>query len=234
MLGGFGRLLFRKHNLIMEIKIVTILGILATSGSLLVASLGIFSQIRKNFKTKSCGIDPLYITLIFFSYTFWTIYSVAKKDVFIFIPHLLGMCLASIVIWQYFNYLLKTDKIKRKTNKNYNLDLNDRPFRAIKAGTKKIETRVPTSYDQTPYPELKMGDTITFTNNVTQEIMKVEILGVRNYPDVRSMLETEGTRNTLSSGLGINEAIERYNTVFEEYKENIPKYGIYAIEVRVV
>ena len=88
-------------------SIVTILGVLATTGSLLVASVGIFSQIRKNFKTKTCGIDPVYITLIFFSYTFWTIYSIAKKDVFIFIPHLLGMCLASIVVWQYRKYKAK-------------------------------------------------------------------------------------------------------------------------------
>ncbi|MEI8249237.1 MAG: ASCH domain-containing protein [Candidatus Taylorbacteria bacterium] len=117
---------------------------------------------------------------------------------------------------------------------NYNLDLNDRPFKAIKAGTKKIETRVPTSWDVTPYHKLQTGDNLTFTNNSTNEIMKVSILGIRNYPDVRSMLEAEGTRNTLSSGLNINEAIERYNTVFEEYKENIPKYGIYAIEVKLI
>ena len=117
---------------------------------------------------------------------------------------------------------------------NYDLNLNDRPFQAIKTGTKKIETRVPTSWDTTPYQNLKNGDTLTFTNNTTNETMKVEVLGIRNYPDVRAMLEAEGTRNTLSSGLGISEAIERYNTVFEEYKENIPKYGIYAIEVKVV
>jgi ASC-1-like (ASCH) protein len=117
---------------------------------------------------------------------------------------------------------------------NYNLDLNDRPFKAIKAGTKKIETRVPTSHYNIPYGELKVGDTFTFTNNVTNEVMKVEILGVRHYPDVRTMLETEGTRNTLSSGLSIPEAVERYNTAFEEYKENIPKYGIYGIEVKPI
>ena len=117
---------------------------------------------------------------------------------------------------------------------NYQLDLNDRPFKAIRAGTKKIETRVPTSYDATPYEKLVAGDTLTFTNNVTMEVMKVEVLGVRNYPNVRSMLEAEGTRNALSSGLDINAAVERYNTAFSEYKENIPKYGIYAIEVKVV
>ncbi|MEK7634887.1 MAG: ASCH domain-containing protein [Patescibacteria group bacterium] len=116
---------------------------------------------------------------------------------------------------------------------NYDLELNDRPFKAIKAGTKKIETRVPTSWDKTPYAELKVGDTITFTNNVTSEVIMVEILGVRHYPDVRSLLEAEGTRNALSSGLRIDEAIERYNTVFPEYKENIPKFGIYGIEVKV-
>ncbi len=117
---------------------------------------------------------------------------------------------------------------------NYNIDLNDRPFKAIKAGTKRIETRVPTSWDKTPYDKLNVGDTITFTNNSDNETMRVNILGVRNYPDVRSLLEAEGTRNTLSSGLGIEEAIERYNTVFEEYRENIPKFGIYAIEVKLV
>jgi ASC-1-like (ASCH) protein len=117
---------------------------------------------------------------------------------------------------------------------NYSLELNDRPFKAIKAGTKKIETRVPTSYDKTPYTDLRIGDTITFTNNVTKEMMRVEILGVRHYSDVRSMLEAEGTRNTLSSGLDINGAIERYNTVFEEYKENIPKFGIYGIEIKPI
>jgi len=116
---------------------------------------------------------------------------------------------------------------------NYDLNLNDRPFKAIKAGTKKIETRVPTSWDKTPYAELKVRDTINFTNNVTGEVMEVEILGVRHYPDVRALLEAEGTRNTLSSGLSISEAIERYDTVFPEYKENIPKFGIYAIEVKV-
>ena len=52
---------------------------------------------------------------------------------------------------------------------NYNLELLDRPFKAIRAGTKKIETRVPTSYDKTPYADLKAGDTFTLTNMTTNE-----------------------------------------------------------------
>lgn len=116
---------------------------------------------------------------------------------------------------------------------NYNLELNGRPFKAIKAGTKKIETRVTTSYDTNPYSELKSGDKFTFTNNETHELLIVDVVAIRHYPDVRILLETEGTRNTLSSGLRISDAVERFNEVFPEYKENIPKYGIYAIEIKL-
>ncbi|MDO8658370.1 MAG: ASCH domain-containing protein [Candidatus Levybacteria bacterium] len=116
---------------------------------------------------------------------------------------------------------------------HYNLSLKDRPFRAIKVGTKKIETRVPTSYDKTPYKELKFGDTIIFTNKITNEVMEVEVLRVAHYLDIKTLLEAEGIQNTLSSGLSLNEATESYNTVFSEYKENIPKHGIYAIAIKL-
>ncbi|MFA6158026.1 MAG: ASCH domain-containing protein [Candidatus Paceibacterota bacterium] len=115
---------------------------------------------------------------------------------------------------------------------NYNLDLNDRPFRAIKEGTKKIEGRTRTSQNTFSYDALKVGDTLTFLNNVTGEILVVDILGVRHYLDTRSMLEAEGTRNVLSSGGTIEQGIESYNSFFE-YKEGIVRYGIYAIEIRV-
>jgi hypothetical protein len=84
--------------------LVTILGIIAAGSSLLVSSVGIFSQIKKNFKTRTCGIDIVYISLIFLSYTSWTLYSIAKGDLFIFIPHLLGVVFASIILWQYFKF----------------------------------------------------------------------------------------------------------------------------------
>lgn len=114
---------------------------------------------------------------------------------------------------------------------NYNLNLNDRPFEAIKAGTKKIEGRVRTSRDTFSYDDLLIGHTITFTAKTSGEMMMVDVLGIRHYQDTRSMLETEGTRNVLSSGGNVEEGIESYNG-FSEYRENIPKYGIYAIEVK--
>jgi ASC-1-like (ASCH) protein len=115
---------------------------------------------------------------------------------------------------------------------NYNFDLNDRPFNAIKAGTKKIEGRTKTSLDTFSYDDLKSGDTVTFTNNVTNEKITVDVIGVRHYSNIRSMLEREGVQNVLSSGKYIEGGIESYNT-FSEYKENIPKYGIYAIEIKL-
>ncbi len=113
---------------------------------------------------------------------------------------------------------------------NYFLDLNDRPFQAIKVGTKKIENRVPTSTDTFLYSDLKIGDTITFTNNSTSESIIADILGIRHYKDFRSLLETEGTRNALSSGLNIDDAVVNFNK-FSEYEENIPRFGVYAIEI---
>ena len=116
--------------------------------------------------------------------------------------------------------------------KTYQLSLNDRPFKAIKAGTKKIEGRVPTKRNaNVPFDKLNKGDSIIFTNRETEEKMEVKILGVRHYKDAREMLETEGIKNVLSSNSTIEEGIESYNS-FEGYKEGIVEKGIYAIEVK--
>ena len=114
---------------------------------------------------------------------------------------------------------------------NYKLDLNNRPFQAIKVGTKKIEGRVPTSKNKIPYKKLKRRDTLTFKNNLTKELMMVKIIYVKHYPNVKKMLEREGVQNVLSSGGTIDDGIKSYNK-FSEYKKNIPKYGIYAIKVK--
>ena len=116
----------------------------------------------------------------------------------------------------------------------YHLYLNSRPFEAIKKGIKKIEGRVPIDYDaKTPFDKFKLGDTIIFTNYENKETLKVNVLGVRHYKDVKLMLETEGTRNVLSSQGTVQEGIESYNSL-EGYKEGVKKYGIYAIEISLI
>lgn len=115
---------------------------------------------------------------------------------------------------------------------NYKLGLNDRPFQAIKLGKKKIEGRTPRDFDDNRYVGMKKGDTITFTNNITSEEMTCEVLFVKHYNDVRTMLETEGVENVLSSGGDIEAGIASYNNI-GNYEERIKKFGIFAIRVKV-
>ncbi len=114
---------------------------------------------------------------------------------------------------------------------HYLLHLPKRPWRAIKKGTKKVEGRV--FRHTTPYHEMKAGVTITFINEDNEEKMDIDVLYIRHYPDARTMLVAEGVENVSSYGGTIEESIERYNS-FTHYKENIPKYGIYAIGVKPV
>lgn len=114
---------------------------------------------------------------------------------------------------------------------NYNLDLNGRPFKAIKTGTKKVEGRTPTYNEENIYEKMVPGDFITFINNVTNEKLSCEILFIHHYNNVRVMLETEGTKNVLSSGLDVEGGIKSYNNL-NGYEKSIKKYGIYAIGVK--
>ncbi len=116
---------------------------------------------------------------------------------------------------------------------NYALELNDRPFKAILAGTKKVEGRTPDDELDKRFDEMTQGDTITFINNITNEQMIVEVVFVHKYADVRAMLETEGTENVLSSGLDLEGGIKSYNSL-EGYEDRIKKFGIYAIGVRLI
>ena len=115
---------------------------------------------------------------------------------------------------------------------NYSLELNDRPFKAIKDGTKKVEGRTPINTEENIYEKMVFGDTITFTNNVTNEQIMCEILFVHHYNDVRKMLETEGIKNVLSSGLDVEGGIKSYNSL-DGYEKGIKKFGIYAIVVKM-
>ena len=113
----------------------------------------------------------------------------------------------------------------------YLLEIDKGPFEAIKKGTKKIESRVPTEHNKNvPLDRLKKGDKIILTNNSNGETMKVIVAGVRHYKDAKTMLESEGVENILSE-MSIKQGIESYNKI-KDYKENIKKHGIYAIEIK--
>ena len=112
----------------------------------------------------------------------------------------------------------------------FKLYLPERPFRAIKNGTKKVEGRAPDSKEN-KYEEMKSGDILVFENEETGEKLKTKILFVNHYPDTKAMLLKEGVKNVLSSEpKTIKHGVESYNS-FSNYKENISKFGIYAIGV---
>lgn len=115
---------------------------------------------------------------------------------------------------------------------NHTFELNNRPFNAIKAGTKNVEVRAPKSAHDERYESMVSGDTITFTNNETGEKIVCEVLFVSHYSTIRTMLETEGTKNVLSSGGNVEQGIESINSL-GDYKERIEKWGVYAIGLKL-
>src|SRR3989344_4295778 len=116
----------------------------------------------------------------------------------------------------------------------YYLNLNPRPFEAIKNGTKKIEGRVPTEHNKNvPFNKIEKGDTIAFTNNFNKEKMKVRVLGVKHYSIFKEMLESEGTERVLSSKVTIEKGIKNYES-FTGYKERVKKHGVYAMAIEKI
>lgn len=116
----------------------------------------------------------------------------------------------------------------------YTLYINDRPFKAIKARSKKVEGRTSTSFDKTPYTKLRPRDLIRFINNLSKESLETKISFVHHYPNVKEMLEKEGVENVLSSEpKTIKHGIESYNSL-TSYKEGIKKNGIYAIGLELL
>lgn len=112
--------------------------------------------------------------------------------------------------------------------------LPERPFRAIINGIKKVEGRVPkTEQDNIEFQSMKPGDFLTFEHHETREILRTEILFVHHYPDFRSMLESEGPENVLSSRGNIEQGIASFNSL-SNYRENVIVYGVYAIGVKPI
>lgn len=116
----------------------------------------------------------------------------------------------------------------------YTFDTNNRPFKAILAGTKKVEGRTPTKSDRTPYNKLKTGDLLVIINNLSNETLKARVDFIHHYPDVKQMLEEEGPQNVLSSEpKTIEHGIKSYDSI-TNYKEAIKKNGIYAIGLELL
>ncbi len=116
---------------------------------------------------------------------------------------------------------------------NYILEINNRPWQAIRYGTKEIEIRTNTEDNNLDYSQVKQGDTFTLMNNSTLEQFNVKVLRVSHYNTIRELLEKEGTKKTLSSGKDIEGGIESINSL-NGYKEGIKKNGVWALKIKPV
>ena len=110
-----------------------------------------------------------------------------------------------------------------------NLDINDRAFKAINDGTKKVEIRVTTKKTKKDYGVINPNDIIVFSNSKNE---KLECKVIENiwYKNEKELLITEGTKYTLSSTNDLEEGIKSINS-FQNYTQGIKENGIYAIHI---
>ena len=109
----------------------------------------------------------------------------------------------------------------------YYMNLHDAPFSKIKDKSKTIEMRL---YDERR-KALKVNDVIIFTNNVTNEQIKVVILDLYKF---NSFKEVYKKFDKVSLGYTEDE-IAHYKDMQQYYsEENIKKYGVLAIKIKVI
>lgn len=109
------------------------------------------------------------------------------------------------------------------------LQLNPRPFDAIRNGLKKVEYRTNVSHLNFDFCKLKVGDEIKFVNNISNDNIIVKVIDIRHYQNSFELFTNEGLSNSSSNPKTIDEAIERLES-FTGYKEGVRKYGVWAIE----
>ena len=108
----------------------------------------------------------------------------------------------------------------------FEFHVNDRPFRAIRDGTKKVEVRA--NRIQTIITSIKSGDVILFKNIISQESFPSIVSRITLYRTVRQLLETEGTEKTLSSKGTLEEGIKSIESI-SDYESVIRERGVFAI-----
>ena len=112
----------------------------------------------------------------------------------------------------------------------YSLKLNDRASKAIKENRKRVEIRCKKDNDGFSYDDLNNGDVIKFSSESYGNFYTL-VKEVNHYNSIEELLTLEGTKYTTSSTDDFDEAVKSINSL-NMYKENIPKYGVYAIHIK--
>ena len=115
----------------------------------------------------------------------------------------------------------------------YNFDINNRAFKAIIEGTKKVEIRATKlGENHFDYAILKTGDIIEF-KSFDGDVINCLVEDVNHYDTIEELLTLEGTRYTLSSTNDFNEGVKSINSI-NGYKDAILVNGVYAIHVKYI
>ena len=112
----------------------------------------------------------------------------------------------------------------------YNFDINNRAFKAIKNGNKRIEIRVTKLGDNHfNYGVLKNNDIIEF-KSYDGETINCLVGDVNHYDSIEELLTLEGTRYTLSSTNDFEAGVRSINSI-NGYEETMKVNGVYAIHI---
>lgn len=133
-----------------------------------------------------------------------------------------------------FAILYKTIKVNFPSFKNalltsvnpHRMNLYSEEFESIVGGNKKVEMRLNDEKRQ----KLKIGDLIVFTDTKSKEEVIVEIIDLKSF---KTFVELYSSYEKTLIGYKKNE-IANPNDMLKYYsKEQIDKYGVLAIEIRV-
>ena len=115
--------------------------------------------------------------------------------------------------------------------RKHKLLIRNRPFVAIRKKLKTIEVRANKKVGRLDYSKIIVGDLIIFINQETMEQQICEVERITHYLDLRTLLEIEGTENTLSSGGDIEAGIKSIESI-TNYKKAIEMKGVFAIKIK--
>lgn len=107
----------------------------------------------------------------------------------------------------------------------HNMNLNNRPFKSIKEGTKTIELRL----NDEKRSLLKVGDEIEFTNITNGEKLSVDIINLHKYPSFEELYKHF---DKVEMGYNKDEPAESKDMEAYYSKEEQDKYGVLGIEIR--
>lgn len=109
----------------------------------------------------------------------------------------------------------------------YEMKLQDNPFCKIKNGTKTIEMRLNDEKRQ----QLKVGDTIEFTNRTTSEKILVKIVALHHFKNFEELYKNF---NKITLGYEENEIASPLDMEKYYKKEEQELYGVLGIEIQKI